>query len=139
MAKKKKAFVPIGNFRWIKRSSHIPRKSVMPIYKKLRLKDIINWNNQYVRIDIMIDKHPIDLWNMIYNKENGKNSISLDKRSLELLKSRVSELKPELIEALNNKKKHHKDIKKLKQKLKDGKNVSQVGRFKKIRSERIIE
>lgn len=136
---KKKAFVPIGNFRWLKPSSHVPGNSIMPVYKKLRLKDIIKWKGSYVRIDSMIDNHPLDLWNMVYNKEKRQNSISLDARAHRALKIQVTKLKPELIEDLNNKKKQHRDLKNLKQKLKNGKDVSQVGRFKKIGSRKVIE
>ena len=136
---KKKAFVPIGNFRWLKPSSHVPGNSIMPVYKKLRLKDIIKWKGSYVRIDSMIDNHPLDLWNMVYNKEKRQNSISLDARAHRALKIQVTKLKPELIEDLNNKKKQHRDLKNLKQKLKNDKDVSQVGRFKKIGSRKVIE
>ncbi len=136
---KKKAFVPIGNFRWIKPSSHVPENSVMPVSKKLRLNDIFKWKDRYVRVDFMIDNHPLDLWNMIYNKEKGQNSISLEERAYRSLRSQVTKLKPELIEDLNNKKKQHRDLKNLKRKLKNGKNVYQVGRFKKIGSRKVIE
>jgi hypothetical protein len=136
---KKKAFVPIGNFRWLKPSAHVPGNSIMPVYKKLRLNDIIKWKDSYVRIDSMIDNHPLDLWNMVYNKEKRQNSISLDARAHRALKIQVTKLKPELIEDLNNKKKQHRDLKNLKQKLKNGKDVSQVGRFKKIGSRKVIE
>ena len=103
---KKKAFVPIGNFRWLKPSSHVPGNSIMPVYKKLRLKDIIKWKGSYVRIDSMINNHPLDLWNMVYNKEKRQNSISLDARAHRALKIQVTKLKPKLIEDLNNQKKH---------------------------------
>jgi len=105
--------VPIGNFRWIKPSTHVPEKSVITVYKKLRLKDILKWKNRYVRVDFMIDNHPLELWNMIYNRVKGQDRISLENRAYKSLKNEVNKLKPEWVEEVNRKRQMIKTKRKL--------------------------
>lgn len=100
---KKKANVPIGNFRWLKPSAHVPENSVMPVSKKLRLNDIFKWKGSYVRVDFMIENHPLELWNMVYNPKKGQKSISLENRAYNNLKNKVIKLKPDWIEEVNKK------------------------------------
>ncbi|GAA4270034.1 hypothetical protein [Hyunsoonleella aestuarii] len=112
--KRKKANVPIGNFRCLKPSAHVPENSILPISKKIRLNDIIKWKDNYVRIDFMIDRHPFELWNMIYKPKKGHNKVSLESRAYQTLKIEISKIKPELLEEVKRKRKMHKIKKKIK-------------------------
>jgi len=111
--KRKKANVPIGNFRWLKPSAHVPEKSVIVVYKKLRLNDMLKWKGQFVRVDYMINNHPLELWKMIYKPKKGHNKISLETRAYQTLKTKINKIKPELLEEVNRKRKMYKIKRKL--------------------------
>jgi hypothetical protein len=132
--KKKKAFVPIGNFKYYKPSSHVSREGQITVSAKRSLTATVIWKGNYVRVQQMIDNYPIELWKMIHNRQKGDKKVSLVRPAYALLKKKVDELKPELVEKVNKQHDYHKAMRRLKKDIATGKIGTSNSRFKSLSS-----
>ena len=128
----KKAFVPPLNLRYLKRSSHVHRNSEITVSPKRRLTDTVIWKGNHIRVNTMIKKFPLELWKMLHNRQKGQKSYSLVPAAYAVLKNRINELKPELVEKVNEQRNHHKAVRRLKKEISTGHFGTSKGRFKKI-------
>ena len=125
------------------------------ITHKKRLQDSVCIYGVYYKVSTIIESNPKLLWNAIHNNKNNKNcknsknsknsdkqkgkALSLVRPAYDLLKRAVAKIAPEEVAVVEDKFKHHKQIrikysleKKLQQEIATGKIATTKSSFKRI-------
>lgn len=114
--------------------TNVPRKGSITVSSKRRLRDTILWKNDYVRVEYMIDNHPLVLWDMIHERKEGQMKVSLVRPAYAILKSRVEQLNPVMVEKVKRQFHNHKIKRKLLKDIANGTIGTSKSRFKRLNS-----
>jgi len=102
---------------------------------KYRLSDVLRTDKKRRTIEELINKNPLYLWYKIHSKHSD---VSLVRNAYAILKKKVKQKRPDLVEKAEKEHLHHKTKKLLRKEIKDGTAGLPGSRFKKIASRKIV-